>query len=93
MFSYLQKYEDMLIFNEAKKITKYDLTMQTPGTLYIPSTAELPEDTDTAEQLRQQVEDQLQDGKKTYHLIVTFMRSSRIHILSSRRAVISIKQM
>lgn len=31
-----------------------------------------PEDTDTAEQLRQQVEDQLQDGKKTYHLIVTF---------------------
>lgn len=48
VFSYLQKYEDMLIFNEAKKITKYDLTMQTPGTLYIPSTAELPEDTDTA---------------------------------------------
>ena len=31
-----------------------------------------PEDTDTAEQLRQQIEAQLQDGKKTYHLIVTF---------------------
>ena len=31
-----------------------------------------PEDTDTAEQLRQRIEAQLQDGKKTYHLIVTF---------------------
>ena len=31
-----------------------------------------PEDTDTAEQLRRQIEAQLQDGKKTYHLIVTF---------------------
>ena len=26
----------------------------------------------TAEQLRRQIEAQLQDGKKTYHLIVTF---------------------
>lgn len=31
-----------------------------------------PEDAQTAEQLRRQIEAQLQDGKKTYHLIVTF---------------------
>ena len=31
-----------------------------------------PEDVQTAEQLRRQIEAQLQDGKKTYHLIVTF---------------------
>lgn len=31
-----------------------------------------PDDTDRTEQLRKQVEAQLQDGKKTYHLIVTF---------------------
>lgn len=31
-----------------------------------------PEDTDRTEQLRQQIEAQLQDGKKVYHLIVTF---------------------
>ena len=31
-----------------------------------------PEDTATAEQLRQRIEAQLQDEKKTYHLIVTF---------------------
>ena len=31
-----------------------------------------PEYTETAEQLRRQIEAQLQDGKKTYHLIVTF---------------------
>ena len=31
-----------------------------------------PEDAHTAEQLRRQFEAQLQDGKKTYHLVVTF---------------------
>ena len=31
-----------------------------------------PDDADRTEQLRKQVEAQLQDGKKTYHLIVTF---------------------
>ena len=31
-----------------------------------------PDEADSAEQLRKQVEAQLQDGKKTYHLIVTF---------------------
>ena len=31
-----------------------------------------PEYADRTEQLRKQVEAQLQDGKKTYHLIVTF---------------------
>ena len=31
-----------------------------------------PEYAQTAEQLRRQIEAQLQDGKKTYHLIVTF---------------------